>query len=193
MVSMGRTEVMRGYGGVSASDRRAQRRRQLMQAGRHLWGAGGVAEVTVRGVSTEAGLVPRYFYEHFPDREALVLALTDQVHDELVSTLLTAGLGEPGGIEAKLRAALTAFLDLVGHDPEIHRVFADVMTGAGPLAERRRRAIELVTELVLEHGPGLLDFPPTRPGHPAPQRLLHRRRNRPGRRRLGPRPPRARR
>lgn len=158
---MGRSAVIRDYGGVSANDRRAERRRKLLEAGRELWGTAGITEVTVRGVCAKAGLVPRYFYEQFADRDALVLAVSDQVRDELFASLLTVGLGEPGDVKTKLRAALKAFLDLIVEDPHIHRIFADGMTGAGPLADRRRQALDIVTELVLEHGPGMLDLGPS--------------------------------
>lgn len=154
---MGRTAVRRDYGGVSASDRQAERRRKLLDAGRQLWGGSGIGEVTVRGVCGQAGLVPRYFYEQFSDRDALLAAVTDQVYDELIGALLSAGLSEPGDIRKKLRAALKAFLDMISEDPFVHRISIDVMTGAGPLAESRRKALDVVTELVLNHGPDLLD------------------------------------
>lgn len=157
---MGRTAAVRDYGGVSASDRRAERRRKLLDAGRTLWGEGGITEVSLRGVCAEAGLIPRYFYEQFPDRDALLVAIADQVRDQLVAVLLTVGLGEPGDVADKLRAALKAFLDLIAEDPHIHRIFTDVLTGTGPLAERRRHALDMITGLVLEYGPGLIHFAP---------------------------------
>jgi AcrR family transcriptional regulator len=157
---MGRASAIRDYGGVSANDRRADRRRKLLVAGRTLWGSNGIGDVTVRGVCAEAGLVPRYFYEQFSDRDALILAVADQVRDELFAVLLDVGLNEPGEIADKICAGLKAFLDLIADDPHVHRIFSDVLVGGGPLAARRRQAVDMVTELVLEHGPGLLDFAP---------------------------------
>ena len=58
---------------------------------------------------------------------------------------------------------MQAFLDQVADDPTVHRILTDVLTSTGPLAERRREALDMVTALVLEHGPGLLDFPPPSP------------------------------
>lgn len=160
---MGRSAVVRDYGGVSASDRRAERRRKLLEAGRHVWGSSGIGEVTVRGVCSQAGLVPRYFYEQFPDRDTLLLTIADQIRDELFTAMVSVGLNEPGDVEDKLRAALKAFLDLIADDPHIQRILSDVMTDAGPLAERRRQALDIVTELILEHSPGLLDVAPPNP------------------------------
>lgn len=162
-LSTGRPAPIRDYGGVSASDRRAERRRKFIQAGRRVWGESGINEVSVRGVCSEARLGPRYFYEQFSDRGALLLAVADEVRDELLTALLQRGLNEPGDYEAKLRAALKAFLGMIAEDPLLHRVFADVLTGAEGLAEPRRQALDIVTNLVLEHGPALLDFEPPSP------------------------------
>lgn len=155
---MRRPDVSRDYGGVSASDRRDERRRKLLKAGRQVWGDSGIAEVTVRGVCTEAGLTPRYFYEQFADRDALLLAIADQVRDELIAAMLSAGLGEPGDVADKLRAGLKAFLDLVTEDPHVHRVVADTFAGVGPLAGPRRQGLDIITDLILQYGPGFLEF-----------------------------------
>jgi AcrR family transcriptional regulator len=160
---MPRQAATRDYGGVSASARQADRRRKLLEAGRQLWGGSGLGEVTVRRVSARSQLATRYFYEEFPDRDALLVAIAEQVRDELIDVLVAAGLSEPGDIEDRLRAALTAFLDRITDEPDLRRVFTDVMTGTGPLGELRRQTLDLITALVLEHGPALLDFTPPRP------------------------------
>ena len=74
-MSMKRAEVMRDYGGISADDRRTDRRKKLLTAARQIWGASGVSEVTVRGVCSAAGLTTRYFYEQFANRDALLYAV----------------------------------------------------------------------------------------------------------------------
>ncbi|CAM3764884.1 TetR/AcrR family transcriptional regulator [Smaragdicoccus niigatensis] len=163
---MGRAEVVRDYGGVSADDRRAERRRKLLDAGRRIWGESGISEVTVRGVCTASGLTPRYFYEQFDNREALLVAITDEVLSELTAVLLTVGLGEPGGVEHKLRAAFKAFLDVVEGDPHLHRIVDSDVAGVPGLLERRGRFLDSILELVLEHGPRLLDL-----GEPDPALL----------------------
>ena len=61
-MSIKRPEVVRDYGGISAVDRRAERRAKRLAAGRQIWGESGIGEDTVRGVCTAAGLTPRYFY-----------------------------------------------------------------------------------------------------------------------------------
>lgn len=160
---MKRAGVVRDYGGISADDRRAERRRKLLAAGRQIWGESGVAEVTVRGVCAAAGLIPRYFYEQFANREALLFAVSDDVRDELLDALILAGIGDPGSLADKLRSALKAFLDIIAADPHIHRIAAgDVSTVAG-LAEHRTSILEMITDSIIEQVPRVLATPPPPP------------------------------
>ena len=154
---MKRPEVVRDYGGVSAVDRRAERRAKLLAAGRQIWGESGIGEVTVRGVCAAAGLIPRYFYEQFPNRDALIFAVSDDVRDQLLAALVAAGTGEPGTLTDKLRAALTAFLELVVVDPHIHRIATSDLSGVPGLSEHRAGVLDMITELVVQLSPAVLD------------------------------------
>lgn len=165
---MTRTSGGRDYGGVSAADRRADRRRRLLAAGRQLWGTAGVTDVTVRGVCSAAGLIPRYFYEQFPNREALLFAISDDVRDELLATLVDAGVGDPGTLTDKLRSALTALLDLLAVDPQIHRIVTSDLSSVPGLSEHRTHILDLITGLVVQYAPDVLD------GEPPPPAELHR-------------------
>jgi AcrR family transcriptional regulator len=157
---MTRTEVVRDYGGVSADVRRAERRRKLLTAGRQIWGELGLENVTVRGVIASSGLTPRYFYEHFTDRDALILAVAVELRDEIVATLVTSGIAESGGLEQKFYAALTAFFEVVAADPRVHRILASDPAGAVGLPRQVAQSLELVTDLLVEHGTPLFDVPP---------------------------------
>ncbi|NMN98150.1 TetR/AcrR family transcriptional regulator [Antrihabitans stalactiti] len=159
---MARSNVVRDYGGISALDRRAERRRKLLEAGKRIWGESGIAEVTVRGVCSASGLTPRYFYEQFPNRDDLLVAIADQLRTELTATMVTASLADPGDLGAKLRTAFTAFLDAVAADPHSHRILTTESNIAG-LREGRDRMLDTIVELVLHYGPGLLGFEPADP------------------------------
>jgi AcrR family transcriptional regulator len=156
LLSMKRAEVVRDYGGIPAADRRAERRRRLLAAGRQIWGDSGITEVTVRGVCNAARLIPRYFYEQFANRDVLLFAIADDVRDQLLETLLAAGLGEPGSITDKLRSAITAFLDIVAVDPHIHRIITSDLTSVPGLTEHRVAVLDTLTELVIQHAPDVL-------------------------------------
>jgi AcrR family transcriptional regulator len=153
---MKRAGVVRDYGGISAADRRAERRRKLRAAGRQIWGESGITEVTVRGVCSAAGLIPRYFYEQFPNRDALLFAVADDVRDQLLEALVAAGIGDPGTLRDKLRSALTAFLDLICADPHIHRIATSDVTSVPGLAAHRTHILDMITELVIQYTPDVL-------------------------------------
>ena len=160
---MKRAEVVRAYGGVSADDRRTERRQKLLAAARKIWGTSGVTEVTVRGVCSAAGLTARYFYEQFPNREAMLFAVADEVRDELLAALVNAGVGDPGTLTDKLRSALTAFLEIIAADPHIHRIATgDVSTVPG-LAEHRAGILDHVAALIVELAPDVLGAETPRP------------------------------
>lgn len=157
---MARAGVVRDYGGVSAEERRADRRRRLVAAGRRIWGEQGIGDLTVRGVCAVSGLTPRYFYEHFAHRDELAVAISDEIRAELVATLLQASDAASGGLPARLNAALTAFLELVAADPHVHRILTTEPSGAAGLAEHRAGSVDLVAGLVAERGAAFVDDPP---------------------------------
>lgn len=151
-----REQIVRDYGGVSAVDRRADRRARLLSAGRRAWGESGPAGVTVRGVCAFAGLTDRYFYEHFANRDALLVAVADEIRDHLLAVMVAAGLGEPGSGTAKLQAALEAFLDAVSGDPHILRIATGDTANYPALAQRRSDILDTIAELVVANSPGVL-------------------------------------
>lgn len=156
VLSMKRAEVVRDYGGISAADRRAERRRKLLAAGRQIWGESGITDVTVRGVCNAAGLIPRYFYEQFSNREELLFAVADDVRDELLDALVAAGVGDPGTLTDKLRSALTAFLDIIAADPHVHRIATGDVSGVPGLARHRKQILDMITEQVIRYTPDVL-------------------------------------
>ncbi|QLY30313.1 TetR/AcrR family transcriptional regulator [Nocardia huaxiensis] len=150
---MPRPATARSYGGVSAEDRRAERRARLLAAARETWGEAGLFAVTVRGVCKQAGLTDRYFYEHFANRDELLAAVADALSEELLTILVQAGVTAPGSAEDKLHAALRAFLEAVAGDPRIHRIIS-TETGTVPaLAQRRREVLTTIADLVVQNAP----------------------------------------
>src|SRR5947209_17600727 len=96
------------YGGVEAGERQASRRKRLLEAGLDLLGREGWHAFTVRAVCARAKLGPRYFYESFPDRDALMVAILDQLAQEGAGRALAAVAAAPEHDRAKPRAAIDA-------------------------------------------------------------------------------------
>lgn len=142
----------RVYGGISAQDRREQRRTALIESGLRLFGTDGYLNVPVKRICDDAGLTQRYFYESFNDREALLDAVYRHcVADLRESTSLAAveylagvpDIPEGGAVpEAHIaglaRAAFGAFLSSLTVDPRRARVLLIEVVGVSPALEQLR-------------------------------------------------------
>ena len=141
----------RPYGGVSATDRRAKRRAQLIDAGLGLLGREGWSATTVRGVCAEAGLTERYFYESFPGRAELLQAIFDTAAADAARTVIAAVEAAPHDERAKARAAIEAFVELVTEDRG-RAVMLIESVSAPELRVRRAEAFSAFAALVAEQG-----------------------------------------
>jgi AcrR family transcriptional regulator len=136
------------YGGVDAAQRVATRRAQLIAAALELLGTDGWHAATVRAICAQARLTPRYFYESFTDRDAILLAVFDEIAQEGAQAVLTAVVGAPADARAKARAAIGAFVELVTDDPRKARVLFVEAMGSETLARRRFETLRMFAQLV---------------------------------------------
>ncbi len=148
------------YGGQTAEDRRAERRRRLMDAAVELMGTGGWSNTTVRGVCTEAKLTPRFFYESFADLDALAVAVFDEIIAGATAQIVAAMAGAPEGLEPQMRAALDAFVRELTDDPRRARIcFAEAL-GSEPLARRRLEVMRGYGQMFAAAARGVFHPPP---------------------------------
>ncbi len=125
----------RSYGGESATDRLARRRRQLLDAGLELFGTAGYRATTVRQLCREAKVSDRYFYEQFDSTEDLLLAVYAECTARLEEAAVAA-LGDPGdAVQDLARRGLDAFLSVVESDPRLARVVWFEVLGVSPRVE----------------------------------------------------------
>jgi AcrR family transcriptional regulator len=143
--------VTRTYGGVTGEQRRARRHKALTEAALDLVADGGWERVTVRAVCTRARLNDRYFYESFPDRDALLLAARDGIAAEGLRAFQEAiATTEP---ERRIRAVVEAVIDFFTEDPRRgHLMFAshDALRG------RRREMLRTLARIVADQAAELL-------------------------------------
>ena len=133
--------LTRPYRGASADERRARRRSALLDAGLELLGTKGWAGTTVRGVCAQAGLNDRYFYESFPDLDALRLAVIDDLAAHGTAAILAA-TAAPRDLRARTRAVVTAIVDFFTADPRRARILVHEFQANQVLADRRRQLIQ---------------------------------------------------
>lgn len=147
------------YRGVSADERRAQRRRRLLDAALDIVGTLGWSSATVRGICERAKVGPRFFYESFADTDELLGTL----HDELLDTGLREALGAMAGVPADLRArtevSFRAMIHYLTDDPRRARVLFAEAYGSETLMRRRFAAMQTIAATVLETSRPLLARP----------------------------------
>jgi AcrR family transcriptional regulator len=127
----------RRWTGLSAQDRRQERRALLLDAALELLGSEGWDAMTVRSVLKRSRLNPRYFYESFGDLDQLAVAVYDRVVDELGAVVLAA-LGASRDAPAdQVRAVVRGTVEFVDEDRRRGRVL--YVEGLGNEALNRRR------------------------------------------------------
>lgn len=125
------------YGGQSREERAAHRRIRILQAGLELFAARSFDDVTVADVCGRAKVSKRYFYEHFTDREDLLLAIHRERNDWLLSGVSAVAPKEPESLDALLRPMMTTLVRMLSEHPESARV---IYINA-PRMELRRRGL----------------------------------------------------
>jgi AcrR family transcriptional regulator len=147
------------YGGRSLEQRQADRRRQLVEAALEIWREHGWSAVTMRGVCTRARLTDRYFYEHFSDRDALLVAVWDQVRDTTIARVLDAIASRLDQDPiSQLRGAIAELVHNLGDDPRGAQLLFGEHTGSAALEQCRQQTLQQFTDLLVAlAGPHLRD------------------------------------
>jgi len=148
------------YGGVSAEQRRAERRRRLLDAALDVIGAQGWSATTLRGICERAKVGPRFFYESFADLDALAAALHDEVLEAALRRTIAAIDAAPDDLPARTAAAFRAMISEVIDDPRRARVLWVEAYGSETLVRRRFAAMRRLARVAMEQSHDLLDLPP---------------------------------
>ncbi len=117
-----RTAVVRAYGGVGPEERKAERRKRLLDAALVVFGQHGYHDATVRQICSEAKLTERYFYESFKGMSELFQALYTQLNGELMPLTMAALAASPYEPMALVEAALRSFYGYIENNPARARV-----------------------------------------------------------------------
>lgn len=136
-----KSEVRRSYAGLSALDRRAERRERLMNAGLELFGGFGYAGTSIERLCTAAAVSTRNFYEEFPGREALLMALHDRVMQRAAEAVAEA-LDRIGDvpIPERIGVGFRCYITHTAGDPRWARIAYVEVVGVSAAVERNRAA-----------------------------------------------------
>jgi AcrR family transcriptional regulator len=129
-----------------------------MDAALTLLGESGVEAVTMRAVRTRAGLNDRYFYEHFADRDALLVALLDETAANGTARVLDAMATSTGDAADSIAAAMRSGLDYLTEDPRRGHVLVQSQA-TDPLRSRRQEIIRSLAVIMVQQGRRILHEP----------------------------------
>ncbi|MGY1947785.1 TetR/AcrR family transcriptional regulator [Nocardia asiatica] len=147
------------YRGASTAERREDRRRRLLDAALDIIGTQGLSALTVRGVCEQAKVGPRFFYEAFPDLDALaagVLVVIQQAALDRAKTAIAETTGTPGD---RIRAGVAALIVELTDDPRRAKVAFAQTYGNEALMRSRFAGMRQVADAIIEQTRLVLELP----------------------------------
>jgi AcrR family transcriptional regulator len=144
----------RRYAERSADERHTERRARLVEAALDAFWEIGYPNTSIEQLCSRAGVSTRNFYEHFANKEALLLALHDDLNARAATAVAEALVAvDPNEIEARVRAGVTAYFEVITTDPRWARIAVVESVGVSRTAEEhRRQAIERFAVLIETEG-----------------------------------------
>jgi len=139
----------RSYGGVSATDRKLERRRRLTDAALDVMAADEWRSATVEQICSSAGLNKRYFYEGFAGLDELASAVVDDIADEVRDATLAAFAGvadQP--LERQALASVDALVRVLVRDPRRARVLLSGFAATTSLGQHREEVLSGLTSVL---------------------------------------------
>jgi AcrR family transcriptional regulator len=133
----------RRYSGQSFEDRQIERKGRLVRAALDLAGRFGLEGLSVAAICAEAGLTQRYFYESFPNSDALFVEAYRFAQQELFEDMMEF-------IDPKnpIESALTGFFSVLKTHPGQARVFlVDIDDSSPSMKEASREGAEKFRKL----------------------------------------------
>ncbi len=137
----GRRPARRGYNGLSAEELLAQRRRRLLEAGLELFATRGYHRTPIELLCAEARVTTRHFYEAFGGREALLLAVYEDVIRHAQRMIAEALRDPDADADAAIEAAIDAFMRAYTDDPRRARIACIEVVGVSAAVADRRDAV----------------------------------------------------
>src|SRR5579864_4245505 len=124
---MARIDLRRRVGGArrptTRREAKARTRERLLEAARRMILAGGETRLTASTVARRAGVAGATFYEHFANRDELLVALSEELFDELRQSLASRrelALASPDD-QQMLRQEFRTPLEVLTASPDLDR------------------------------------------------------------------------
>ncbi len=154
-IKKGQAANNRTYGGLSVERRREDRRSRLIEAGLELFARDGFSRTPIERICETAHVATRHFYEIFPSKEALLVAVLDKVIDHARAAVFKALAMETKDPRDRVRPGISAFVHSYLDDPRHIRISLFEVVGISRELERHRREISREFARIIE---GQLDL-----------------------------------
>ena len=128
----------RPYGGRSPEDRRADRRRKILDAALDLYSSTGYASTTITALCHRANVSAVKFYEEFATQEEVIGVICAEIVVGAMTDVAAAIEGVEPDTEAVARAGLTAYCEYLLSDPRRARVLYVEVVGISSAVEAVR-------------------------------------------------------
>lgn len=147
--------VKRGYGGRSAEQLAQERYERLMASALELFGTVGYLPTTVEKLCAHAKVTPRHFYEHFKDRETILIAVFNDILQQTRQAVLAEILNPSLVLEQRFMAGIDAFLSAHLEDIRRVKITTQEILGVSQRVEAARNAAITEFALLIESYLGL--------------------------------------
>jgi len=141
--------------------RAADRRAQLLEVARRVFGNSGFHGVSMDDVAKEAGVTKPILYDHFPSKKELYLELLDEDLSALHDAVKQA-LDSPVGNRERILRSFQAYFDFVDEQADGFRLLMQETVGAERdfrerVAKTRDQILGEVADLIVRESNGRLD------------------------------------
>ena len=139
----------RAYGGLTAEQRQAERRRRLLDAAADVVRQRGLNDTSYRSVRRASGLTERYFYESFTNLDELLLAVFEEELQTALAEVLSAVATAGSDPRRAMELGVGAFVHRFANERLLSRLVVE--SPAHPvLRTYRDTAIETFVEFMLQ-------------------------------------------
>ncbi len=141
--------------------RAPERRAQLLDVARRVFGTSGFHAASMETVAKRAGVTKPILYDHFPSKKDLYLALLD-ADLAILQDEVSKALASPLGNRERIRASFQAYFDFVDEHAEGFRLLMQETVGSeadfrARVAEVRDQILKEVADLIVRESRGRLD------------------------------------
>ena len=127
-----------------------ERRTQIIEAARGLFGEGGLSAVSMRSIAARVGITQAAIYQHFADKDAIVFAVAEHFFGKLIESAEAQSAVALDPVEA-LRASMRGYIETgLAHPEEYRLVFmtdAPSLRRHGPANLQKRNGFDTDPEI----------------------------------------------